>query len=137
MGFFSKLAKERKESEIKPSKTARIIEDLFDDTEQWSVRMVGQLINYSGARFAEMDEEQMKIVNGCIDYWKYLRDTCIMWAEKNDREQQALIKNNEILKQQLENQRETLLEMRVMLREMKDSINDKEIEVKKGVKKAE
>lgn len=137
MGFFTKMAKERRESEIKPSKTARIVEELFDDTEHWSTKMIGQLINYSGVRIAEMDEEQMRMVNSCIDYWKYLREECIIWAEKNDRDMNALVKNQEILKQQLENQRQTLLEMRAMLKEMNDSINDKSIVVKKGEKKAE
>lgn len=138
MGFFSRLAKERKESEIKPSKTARIIEDLFDDTEKWGTKMIGQLIDYTnGTCFAEMGEEELRLVNSCIDYWKYLREECIMWAEKNDREQQALIKNQEIMRQQLENQRQTLLEMRVMLKEMNDQINDKSIVVKKGGNKSE
>ena len=138
MGFFSKLAKERKESEIKPSKTARIIEDLFDDTEKWSTKMLGQVIDYTnGTKFAELDEDGMRMINSCVDYWKYFRDTCIMWAEKNDRDMDALIKDNITIRQQLENQREALLEMRVMLREMNDSINDKAIVVKKGEKKAE
>lgn len=118
MGFFSKLAKERKESEIKPSKTARIIQDLFDDTEKWGTKMFGQVIDYTnGTSFAEMGEEEIRLVNSCIDYWKYLRDTCIMFAEKNDRDMDALIKDNEIMRQQLETQR-------CMLRDISGDIND-------------
>ncbi len=135
MGFFSKKATEKRASE--PMRNAEIIENLFDDSEKWGTKMLGQLIDYTnGTCFAEMGEEELRMVNSCIDYWKYLREMAITWAEKSDKEYKALVHDNEILKQQLENQREALLEMRVMLREINDSINDKSIVVKKD-KKAE
>lgn len=136
MGFFTKKAVEKRASE--PVRTADIVEDIFDDSEKWGTKMLGAVMDYTnGAVIGEFGEDEVRLINMGIDYWKYLREMCLAWAEKTDKEHKALVHDNEILRQQLENQREALLEMRVMLKEMNDSINDKSIVVKKGDKKAE
>jgi len=143
MGFFSKELKEKRQGGVK--NTATVIEDFFDTSERAATKLLGAGLDITGGlRITECDEDQMRLVNMGIDYWKALNELAKSYAELEDSRYENLENRITTIEKQLETQRCMLrdisgdiVSMKTMLTLMNDQIKDKSIVVKKGDKKAE
>lgn len=122
MGFFTRKNEAIKAC-VETRSQSQIMNEMFDDMEKFTTKMIGQALAYSnGTTFAEMGEDEVRMINDCVDYWKSLRELAMTSVLRSEADYKFLVDQNSKLNKELLEQRKMLEEIKKMLHGVKKEI---------------
>lgn len=102
--------------ESRERSSKKIVEELFDESEKYLCKMIGQIIESSDCHLTEkMDDDQVRIINTALRYWHKIKELSIEQIETMEMKEnllnERLNRQDDLLKrinEKLENQNELI-----------------------------
>lgn len=91
--------------ETKERTSKAIVEELFEESEKYLCKIIGQIIEASGCHLTdEIDDNQVQMINAALKYWHKIKELTIEQIETQER-------NGKLLNERLDKQDRMLEEI--------------------------
>lgn len=118
-------------------KNAEVVKELFDESEKFGTKMLGQAIVMSGGTFfKKLNGGEVDLYNMGVEYWNNLKESAIKIVKKKDEETERMHEEIKELKMMLETNRSLLADLTRGTARMHEHVLD-EIESLKTAQKGE
>lgn len=102
--------------ETKERTSKAIVEELFEESEKYLCKTIGQIIEASGHLTDGMDDDQVQMINAALKYWHKTKKLVIEQIETQER-------NGRLLNERLDRQEDLLKRINKKLEDQNELFN--------------